>query len=101
LLGNVGLLTAGDYYDSNANPLNPFSKDPDDKLSSLVPFVTAGDMAILVDTSNPSEDDNIFLAAVFTTLPSSAVIFCCDGNLDLGRSATQLLSNLYNRVHGY
>ncbi len=99
MLGNGGLLTAGDYYDSNANPPNPFSKYPDDELYSLVPFVTAGDMAILVDTSNPSEDDNIFLAAVFTMLPSSAVIFCCDGNLDLGRSATietQLLGNLYN-----
>ncbi len=97
MLGNGGLLTAGDYYDLNANPPNSFSKYPDGELYSLVPFVTAGDMAILVDTSNPSEDDNIFLAAVFTTLPSFAVIFFCDFNLDLGRSATfatQFLCNL-------
>jgi cysteine-rich repeat protein len=81
---NGGLLTVGDYTDSNANPANPLGNQPDDELYSLVPFVSAGDTAILVDTSNPSNDDNIFLAAVFTTLPSSAVIFCGDGNLDLG-----------------
>jgi hypothetical protein len=66
---NGALLTVGGLDDSNANPPNPFATptgDPrvDDELYNLIPFVNDGDTAINVYTQNPSDDDNIFFAAL-------------------------------------
>lgn len=66
---NGALLTVGGLDDSNANPPNPLatpSGDPrlDDELYNLIPFVNDGDTAINVYTQNPSNDDNIFFAAL-------------------------------------
>lgn len=68
---NGALLTVGGIGDSNTNPTNP-SATPnatdqdrsDDELYSLVPFVKDGDTSITVFTRNPSNDDNIFFAAL-------------------------------------
>jgi cysteine-rich repeat protein len=79
---NGQLLTVGDYYDSNANPLDPNGNDPEDELYTLIPFLSVGDTFITVRTVNPSNDDNIFLAAIFSTIPSSALRSCGDGILD-------------------
>jgi hypothetical protein len=62
---NGALITVGGVGDSNANPANPTATpngDPrmDDELYSLKPFVKKSDHRILVETSNPSIDDNIF-----------------------------------------
>jgi cysteine-rich repeat protein len=83
---NGALITIGDYNDSNANPVdpNPYGNAPDDELYSLTPFLTAGDTSIVVNTRKPSNDDNIFFAGIFSTIPSSTAEFCGDGNLDLG-----------------
>jgi cysteine-rich repeat protein len=81
---NGGLLTVGGYDDSNDNPVNPFGQDPDDELYNLVPFLVEGDDDIEVQTVNPSNDDIIFFAAIFSTIPSTSLMFCGDGNLDDG-----------------
>jgi hypothetical protein len=65
---NGALITVGGLDDSTANP-DPLVTPPsytrlDDELYSLVPFVLNGDSQIKIDTSNPSNDDNIFFAAL-------------------------------------
>lgn len=68
---NGALLTVGGIGDSNANPADPYATPnatdqarSDDELYSLVPFVKDGDTSIKVFTKNPSNDDNIFFAAL-------------------------------------
>ena len=70
---NGGLITAGGVGDSNANPPDPFAPPTDtfydDELYDLVPFVNDGDTAIVVDTFNPTDDDNIFFGFFCTSVP--------------------------------
>ncbi len=65
---NGALLTVGGLDDSNANP-PPFagatSIRTDDELYNLLPFVNTGNTTISVFTRNPSNDDNIYFAALF------------------------------------
>ena len=64
---NGALLTAGGLDDSNVNPdpyAAPANARTDDELYDLLPFVKDGDTAITVFTKNPSNDDNIFFAAL-------------------------------------
>jgi len=68
---NGGLITAGGIGDSIDNPLDPNaapSGDPayryDDELYNLAPFLNEGDEAIIIDTVNPSNDDNVFFLAL-------------------------------------
>jgi hypothetical protein len=69
---NGALITVGGIGDSNDNPPNPnafpFGPRSDDELYSLLPFVEDSDQLILVETDNPSDDDNIFVAAFFLTV---------------------------------
>jgi hypothetical protein len=65
---NGALITAGGLDDDPANPPDPNATDAcgplcDDELYDLRPFVSAGASSIDVNTLNPSDDDNIFLAA--------------------------------------
>ena len=62
------LLTIGGLGDSIDNPANPNSNSsPDDELYSLKSFLAAGNTQIKIDTTNPSNDDNIFFAGVNIT----------------------------------
>ena len=66
---NGALITVGGVGDTNANPSDPNALpngDPrfDDELYSLLPFVSNGDTSIDVFTQNPSNDDNVFFAAL-------------------------------------
>lgn len=66
---NGALLTVGGIGDTNDNP-DPNVTDSggprtDDELYNLLPFVNDGDTNISVFTINPSDDDNIFFAALF------------------------------------
>jgi hypothetical protein len=75
---NGALITAGGIGDSNDNPPEPFATDftcqnaageraprCDDELYSLVPFLNEGDEGVEFTTTNPSNDDNIFFAALY------------------------------------
>ncbi|WP_224363079.1 choice-of-anchor A family protein [Hyalangium versicolor] len=70
------LLTVGGLDDSNANPA-PNSTGPgfrgDDELYDLRPFVANGSTQITVATRNPSNDDNIFFAALSLTSAAAVV----------------------------
>lgn len=61
---NGALVTVGGIGDSPDNPADAFANatDPrsDDELYNLTPFLSPGDTQIVIDTRNPSSDDNIF-----------------------------------------
>ncbi len=63
---NGNLITVGGLGDAITNPADPFALPvnhfSDDELYSLLPFITNATLNILVNTSNPSNDDNVFLA---------------------------------------
>lgn len=66
-LANGALITVGGLGDANTNPPDPFGASNcnaryDDELYSLLPYITNTTINILVNTLNPSNDDNIFLA---------------------------------------
>ncbi len=68
---NGGLITIGGLGDDPGNP-PPFATDAggprvDDELYTLTPFLSQGDTTIIVNTRNPSNDDNIFFAGVNIT----------------------------------
>lgn len=69
--GNGSLLTVGgvgDSLDNPAQPAEPWTVFSDDELYSLSPFVNVGDTEIEVSTTNPSQDDNLFMAAFYLRL---------------------------------
>ncbi len=64
---NGALITAGGFGDSKANPPNANATpngNPryDDEQYDLLPFITKNTTNVVVSTSNPSDDDNIFFA---------------------------------------
>jgi hypothetical protein len=73
---NGALITVGGIGDLNDNPPDPFATDQtcmgafgpaprcDDELYNLLPFVADGSTSFTVNTVNPSNDDNIFFAAI-------------------------------------
>jgi hypothetical protein len=77
-VANGNLFTVGGLDDSNDNPADPFQRAADgetprvldDELYNLKPFVNTGDTLINVNTINPSNDDNIFVAYFRTSVPS-------------------------------
>ncbi|SBT07858.1 conserved exported hypothetical protein [Candidatus Propionivibrio aalborgensis] len=62
---NGQLITVGGF-DDPFSPNNPIYTE-DHERYNLVPYITAGDTTIQIDTKNPSFDDNIFLAVVQVT----------------------------------
>lgn len=63
---NGSLITVGGIGDDTANPVDP-NQSPngprsDDELYDLLDFVVAGENTIIVDTVNPTFDDNLFFA---------------------------------------
>jgi hypothetical protein len=63
---NGALITVGGIGDLNTNPANPFAlpvnEFSDDELYSLLPLITNATVNILVNTLNPSNNDNVFLS---------------------------------------
>jgi VCBS repeat-containing protein len=81
---NGALITIGGIGDSKGNPGDPTagpSGDPriDDELYNLAegnssnsaPFINNGDTTLIIDTLNPSNDDNIFFAGINLTTAAS------------------------------
>jgi VCBS repeat-containing protein len=63
---NGRLITVGGVGDNLSNPLDPFdSLDiTDDERYNLSPFLDNGDIEVVLDTANPSDDDSVFLAVI-------------------------------------
>jgi hypothetical protein len=82
---NGALITVGGIGDLTDNPPDPYATDftcsglfggaprCDDELYSLLPFVANGDTSLSFATANPSNDDNIFFAAL-NARSSAAVV---------------------------
>jgi hypothetical protein len=75
---NSALLTVGGIGDSPANPNCSANASQgfraDDELYDLRPFVQTGDQLISVHSINPSQDDNIFFAGLFMTVPAQVTV---------------------------
>jgi hypothetical protein len=83
---NGALITVGGVGDSSANPADPsaFHTGPrsDDELYDLRPFVPLGATSLSIRTANPSNDDNIFMAALVSNPPAGSIVVdndCEDG----------------------
>jgi uncharacterized repeat protein (TIGR01451 family) len=80
---NGGLITVGGVGDSIDNPADPENQTgTDDELYNLVPLMKNGDSALVIDTSNPSGDDNLFLAVIQVTAKASVTTEICGNGLD-------------------
>jgi len=80
--GNNGaLITVGGVGDDILNPPNPFgSGGNDDELYNIEPFLSQGDTVIQIDSSNPSQDDALFLSVIsITALAIVSPENCGDG----------------------
>ncbi len=74
---NGGLITVGGEGDSVGNPSDPFASPvnprSDDEMYDLTPFAKTGDRSISVATTNPSRDDNVFLATFTMNPPVTSI----------------------------
>ncbi len=98
-IGDGGLITVGGIGDSTANPTNPFaipssdfSVAPrlDDELYTLKPFLNVGDTQIRIDSTNPSNDDNIFFVGINLTAKADV----CVDDPDLCKTVPEPTSTL-------
>jgi Ca2+-binding RTX toxin-like protein len=79
---NGALLTVGGVGDSLANPTPPDSPPDDDEFYNLLPFLQNGDTQIVIDTTNPSGDDNLFLAVIQFSARVAGTVEICDNGAD-------------------
>jgi len=80
---NGGLITVGGVGDSTDNPADPVGQTgTDDELYNLVPFMSVGDTQLVIDTENPSADDNLFLAIIQVTAEATVTTEICDNGVD-------------------
>jgi hypothetical protein len=88
---NGGLITVGGVGDSTDNPADPNAENggEDDEFYNLVPFLKQGDTQLKIDTSNPSEDDNLFLAVVDITARARATTVDCGDPANTGNPECQ------------
>lgn len=77
---NGGLITVGGVGDATDNPANPTAQNTgtDDELYNLVPFMSTGQTQLVINTQNPSADDNLFLAIVQVTAPATVTTNSAD-----------------------
>lgn len=89
---NGGLITVGGIGDSNANPADPYATPTnarsDDELYSLLPFIDLSTTTLSGYTSNPSDDDNIFLA-YFVISGQASVTVDCPGDIEVNNDPGQ------------
>jgi Big-like domain-containing protein len=81
--GNDGaLITVGGVGDSTDNPTPPANPPTDDELYNLEPFLQQGDTGVTIDSSNPSENDNLFLAVIAITARAVVTSENCTNGVD-------------------
>ncbi|MEY4429850.1 MAG: hypothetical protein RLZZ182_2539, partial [Pseudomonadota bacterium] len=71
MLADGSLFTVGGIGDDPSN--NVGSYEQDDELYDLRPYLTQGDTSFKIFTRNPTNDDNIFFASLYTTAEVAAV----------------------------
>ncbi|MDX1665113.1 MAG: choice-of-anchor X domain-containing protein [Candidatus Promineifilaceae bacterium] len=103
-LANGALITVGGIGDSNTNPPDPNAPpndDPrtDDELYNVIPFVEDGDTQMVVTTRNPSDDDNIFFAALF--LGATRSVNTIDVSISLYNNPTGTDRDPYETIIDY
>lgn len=83
-LGNDGaLVTVGGVGDSIDNPVDPNTQTgTDDELYNLEPFLAQGVSSIEIKTSNPSGDDDLFLAVISISAKATVTNEDCDNGID-------------------
>ena len=83
-LGNDGaLVTVGGVGDSTDNPADPNSQTgTDDELYNLEPFLAQGATSIEINTSNPSGDDDLFLAVISISARATVTNEDCNDGID-------------------
>lgn len=80
---NGGLITVGGVGDSTDNPADPNTQTgTDDELYNLDPFLAQGATSIEIQSSNPSQDDNLFLAVISITADAQVSTEDCDNGID-------------------
>jgi hypothetical protein len=87
---NGALITVGGVGDTTANPADPFQQpadggDPrveDDELYDIAPFTNQGDTQLTITSSNPSQDDNLFLAVLQFAAQTTVANEICDDGVD-------------------
>jgi hypothetical protein len=81
--GNNGaLITVGGVGDLTDNPTPPSAPALDDELYNLEPFLNQGDTNIEIKTSNPSQDDNLFLAVISISARAQVSNEDCNNGID-------------------
>jgi hypothetical protein len=81
--GNNGaLITVGGVGDLTDNPTPPNAPLLDDELYNLDPFLNQGDGFIEIKTSNPSADDNLFLAVISISAKATVTNEDCNNGID-------------------
>jgi hypothetical protein len=81
--GNNGaLITVGGVGDLTDNPTPANAPAIDDELYDLAPFLNQGDTNIEVKSSNPSFNDNLFLAVISITARAQVSNEDCDNGRD-------------------
>ncbi len=89
-VANGILITVGGVGDNTLNPADPFQepadgKTPrveDDELYDLAPFLNTGDTQTVLNTQNPSGDDQIFLLIAKITAKATFTTEVCDDGID-------------------
>ncbi len=83
-LGNDGaLVTVGGVGDLTDNPVDPNNQTGvDDELYNLSPFLAQGVTSIEVKTSNPSQDDDLFLAVISISARATVTNEDCNDGID-------------------
>jgi hypothetical protein len=76
------LITVGGVGDSPDNPTPPNNPPTDDELYDVAPFISQGDTQLTITSSNPSQDDNLFLAVMEVTARASVTTEICNNEVD-------------------
>ena len=81
--GNDGaLITVGGVGDSTDNPTPPEAPATDDELYNLDPFLAQNATSIEIKSSNPSDNDNLFLAVISISARATVTNEDCNDGID-------------------
>jgi hypothetical protein len=79
---NGGLITVGGVGDLPDNPTPPNAPLTDDELYNLEPFLAQGSTNIEIKSSNPSDNDNLFLAVISISARAQVSTEDCNNGID-------------------